>query len=404
MLDKLLLLIPIWLLLDCYFFQIVKSALGGMRLFWRRVLYISYWGYDILIMGALLYLKLSGSGIFSGYFFSLVGPILLSFLPKLFALPFILLQDTGRLRSRLVHRQNTPFLPARRKFISQVILGASAIPFGYVVFGLSKGAYNYTVHRHKLYFKDLPDAFDGFTITQLSDIHCGSLEDRKAVEKGIRLANMQKSDLMVITGDLVNNHAKELHPWLGIFSALTAPFGVFSILGNHDYGDYMDWPSETAKTANLEQLKSLQKVMGFRLLLDEHIKIEKSGQYINLVGVQNWGKRFRQYGDLNKALEKVEDNTFSILLSHDPSHWEGQVLSHPKSVQLTLSGHTHGMQFGVDIPGIKWSPAQYMYRQWAGIYQQDSHYINVNRGFGFLAFPGRIGIWPEISVITLKKA
>lgn len=330
--------------------------------------------------------------------------MLLSVIPKLCVLPFLLLKDAGLLTFRAVNRHHTPFLPARRKFINQVILGASAIPFGYVAFGASRGAYHYTVHRNTLYFEDLPAAFDGFTITQLSDIHCGSLDDREAVERGVRLANAQQSDLIAITGDLVNNQATELHQWMDVFSALTAPSGVFSILGNHDYGDYMDWPSEAAKVANLEQLKSLQREMGFHLLLDEHLTIEKAGDHINLVGVQNWGKRFRQYGDLDKALEKVGENTFSVLLSHDPSHWEGQVLGHSKPVQLTLSGHTHGMQFGIDIPGIRWSPAKYMYKQWAGIYSQGSRYINVNRGFGFLGFSGRIGVWPEISVITLKRA
>lgn len=404
MLNWLLLLIPIWLLLDAYFFRILKSALGERPTFWKRIIYGIYWLYDGLLIVALLYLRLSDKGIFSGYFFSLIGPMLLSIIPKLCVLPFLLLKDAGSGVVRLVSSRPTPHSPGRRKFISQVILAMTSIPFGYVAFGIFKGAYFYKVHRHTLYFKDLPEAFDGFTITQLSDIHCGSFDNKEAVLKGVRLANAQKSDLMVFTGDLVNNQAAELRGWLDVFSALTAPFGVFSVLGNHDYGDYRDWPSEAAKAANLTQLKSLQQKMGFRLLLDEHVKIEKSGQYINLVGVQNWGKRFRQYGDLNKALEGVEDKSFSILLSHDPSHWEAQVMPHPKPVQLTLSGHTHGMQFGIEIPGLKWSPAKYMYKQWAGIYRKGESYINVNRGFGFLGFSGRIGIWPEITVITLKKA
>ena len=403
MLDKLLLVIPLWLLLDLYFFQVLKSAVGKRTPFLKRTVYSIYWLYDGVLIAALLYLKVSGGGIFSGYFFSLVGPMLLSFIPKLCMLPFLLLKDVGQLTFRMASRRSAPLLPARRKFINQMILGASVIPFGYVLFGITRGPYNYTVHRNTLYFDDLPPAFDGFTITQLSDIHCGSLKDRAAVERGVRLANAQQSDLMVCTGDFVNNEASELRPWQDVFATLTAPFGVFSILGNHDYGDYADWSSDEAKTANLEELKSMQRAMGFRLLLDEHLKIEREGAYINLVGVQNWGSRFRQYGDLDKALEGVENNTFSVLLSHDPSHWEAEVLPHPKPVQLTLSGHTHGMQFGVEIPGFKWSPSKYMYKQWAGIYNRGGHYINVNRGFGFLGFSGRIGIWPEISVITLKR-
>ena len=402
MLDRLLLLIPLWLLLDLYFFRVVKSATGGLPLMWRRVIYWVYWLYDGVLIALLIYLKVSGGGIFSGYFFSLVGPMLLSFIPKLCMLPILLLRDVGWLISDKVMSRSSPS-PGRRKFINRVILGASAVPFGYVLFGITKGPYNYTVHRHTLYFDDLPPAFDGFTITQLSDIHCGSLKDRKAVEQGVWLANEQGSDLMVFTGDLVNDAAAELEPWKDVFAALTAPMGVFSILGNHDYGDYGDWPSGEAKAANLERLKELQREMGFRLLLDEYVKLEKDGDYINLVGVENWGSRFRQYGDLDKALAGVQKDTFSVLLSHDPSHWEAKVLPHPKPVHLTLSGHTHGMQFGVEIPGFKWSPAKFMYRQWAGLYDRKGAYINVNRGFGFLGFAGRIGIWPEISVITLKR-
>lgn len=418
MFSKILYIVPFWLLLDLYFFRILKTAVGGLPLWGRRCICWMYWLVDILLIGALLYLKLTGSGIFSSWFFSLVGPVLLSFLPKLLALPFLLLEDLTRLgvyalnpqRSK-THIERDPHpksrnYPERRRFISQVILGLSAVPFGYVLFGITKGRYHYKVHRSTLYFTDLPDAFDGFTITQLSDIHCGSfngLDDLEAVKRGIDLANTQKSDLMVFTGDLINNDCEELETWKSTLSVLKSPYGVYSILGNHDYGDYKDWPSEEAKAANLDRLKTVQSEIGFRLLLDERVKLEKDGQFINLVGVQNWGRRFRQYADLNKAMEPVEENSFSIVLSHDPTHWEGEILQHPKSVHLTLAGHTHGMQFGVDIPGIKWSPAKYMYEQWAGIYRNGSKYLNVNRGFGFLGFQGRVGIWPEISVITLKK-
>lgn len=419
MFSKILLIVPFWLLLDLYFFQVLKNAAEGFPASVRKTVFGMYWLFDILLISALLYLKISGLGMWSsGYFFLLVGPVLLSFLPKLLALPFLLLEDITRLGSWLAthwradrrdhragrrdYREGLVF-PARRKFISRSILGIAAIPFSYVLFGITKGAYYYKVYRSTLYFDDLPDAFDGFTITQLSDIHCGSFEDAGAVKRGVDLANAQNSDLIVVTGDLVNNEARELQNWKSLFSGLKAPFGVYSILGNHDYGDYMDWPDDAAKEANLNELKALQKEMGFRLLLDEHVKLERNGQYINLAGVQNWGRRFRQYGDLDKAMEAVAENTFSMLLSHDPTHWEAQVLPHPKHIHLTLAGHTHGMQFGVDIPWIKWSPAKYMYPQWAGIYRNGSRYINVNRGFGFLGFSGRIGIWPEISVITLRK-
>ncbi|QEC53081.1 metallophosphoesterase [Anseongella ginsenosidimutans] len=403
MLDRILMIIPVWLLLDLYFFQVLKSAAGGCSPPLRRSIYGFYWIYDMALIVALFYLKLSGSGIFSGFFFLLVGPMMLSILPKLLILPFLLVVDFARLGSYLAGNRKHPALPGRRKFINKALLSMSALPFGYVLFGITRGAYHYKVYRNTLYFEELPDAFDGFTITQLSDMHCGSFNDADAVKRGIDLANAQNSDLLVLTGDLVNNEAAELNPWKGIFSSLKAPFGVYSVLGNHDYGDYMDWSSEAAKEANLNELKKIQSEMGFRLLVDEHVKLEKDGQHINLAGVQNWGRRFRQYGDLDKAMEQVNEGTFSILLSHDPSHWEARVLSHAKPVYLTLAGHTHGMQFGIDIPWLKWSPAKYIYKQWAGIYQKGSRYINVNRGFGFLGFSGRVGIWPEISVITLKK-
>ena len=402
MLDRILFLLPIWILLDIYFFQVFKSALSGLPALWRKTLYILYWAFDGALIAAILYLKFTGSGIFSSYFFSLVGPILLSIIPKLIMLPFVLLKDVSLVFRHKLKKENTN-QPGRRKFLNQIIVGASSIPFAYVGFGITRGPYHYTVQNHTLYFEDLPTAFDGFKITQLSDIHSGSLKDKIAVEKGIQLANAQKSDLIVLTGDIVNNQAEELNNWKDVFSKLSAPSGVYSILGNHDYGDYKDWDSPQEKEANLERLKSLQKEMGFRLLLNEHVKIQNENAHINLVGVENWGKRFHQYGDLELALKEVQENSFSVLLSHDPSHWDAQVLQHPKKVQLTLSGHTHGMQLGIEIPGLKWSPAKYMYKQWAGIYKKGTQYINVNRGFGFLGFAGRIGIWPEITVITLKK-
>jgi len=340
----------------------------------------------------------------SKHTFLLISLIFLSLLPKLLVFPFLLLEDLSRLISYFVQQKTGTGFPERRKFISQLIFGISTIPFGAILYGITKGKYNYKVHRSTLYFKDLPDNFDGFTITQLSDIHCGSFTDHEAVEHGVNLANKQQSDLIVFTGDLVNNEAKELDEWQSTFARLKAPHGVYSILGNHDYGDYIAWPSPQTKKENLERLKAMQKEMGFRLLLDEHVKIEKDGQFINLVGIQNWGaKGFAQYGDLHKAMFTVAPNTFTVLLSHDPSHWEAQALQHPKPIHLSLAGHTHGMQFGVEVPGFKWSPVKYIYKQWAGVYRKGFQYLNVNRGFGFIGFSGRVGIWPEISVITLKK-
>jgi len=279
----------------------------------------------------------------------------------------------------------------------------AAVPFGAFLYGMLKGKYDYRVHRQTLHFDDLPEAFDGFTITQISDIHSGSFDNKAAVQRGIDLAKAQKSDLFVFTGDLVNNAAWEIEPYIGMFKQLKAPYGQFSILGNHDYGDYIEWNSGDEKAANLEKLKGQHKKLDYRLLLDENVVLEKNGQKISLIGVQNWGRGFIQIGDLDKALRGVDKDSFKILLSHDPTHWEEKVRYHPTKIHLTLAGHTHGAQFGVEAGKLRWSPVQYRYLDWAGLAEQNGRHLYVNRGFGFLAFSGRLGIWPEVTVITLKK-
>jgi len=298
----------------------------------------------------------------------------------------------------------TQFLPERRKIISQIAVGLAAIPFASLLYGMYRGKYNYKVLNYVLEYDDLPEAFDGFKIAQISDIHSGSFDNPEKVQYGVDLINQQQADVVFFTGDLVNNRAEEVFPWIETFKKINSKFGVYSILGNHDYGDYTRWESEAEKKKNMEALFDAQKQMGWDLLLNESRFIEKDGQRLALVGVENWGSGFKQAGDLEKALENVAPQDFKILLSHDPSHWEAQVLPHPFDIHLTLSGHTHGMQFGIEIPGwIKWSPVKWRYKQWAGIYEQAKQRLNVNRGFGYLAYPGRVGIWPEVTVITLTK-
>lgn len=272
------------------------------------------------------------------------------------------------------------------------------------LYGMIRGKYAYRIIKHTLFFDDLPDSFDGFTITQISDIHAGSFQNPKAVQKGIDLIKAQKSDLFVFTGDLVNNKAEEIKPWIGHFSQIKAPYGQFSVLGNHDYGDYIKWENEQTKRANLQQLKAYHAELGFRLLLDEYVELYKHGEKIILAGVENWGLGFGERGDLKKALTNVDPNDFKVLLSHDPTHWDSEVKKSPSKVHLTLSGHTHGMQFGIEAFGIKWSPVKYRYAHWAGIASYQDRFLNINRGFGFLGFSGRVGIWPEITVIELKKS
>ena len=298
------------------------------------------------------------------------------------------------------------FLPQRRKLISQIAIGLAAIPFASLLYGMFRGKYNFKVLSYKLEYDDLPEAFEGFKIAQISDIHSGSFDNAKKVQYGVDLVNAQDADVVFFTGDLVNNRAEEILPWIQTFKKINSKHGVYSILGNHDYGDYSRWESPEAKKKNMEDLKKAQKKMGWDLLLNESRFIEKEGQRIAILGVENWGSGgFKKAGDLNKALSNVAAEDFKILMSHDPSHWEAEVIPHPFNIHLTLSGHTHGMQFGIEIPGwIKWSPIKWRYKQWAGIYEKLNQRLNVNRGFGYLAYPGRVGIWPEVTVITLNKA
>jgi predicted MPP superfamily phosphohydrolase len=291
----------------------------------------------------------------------------------------------------------------RSDFLAKTGLWVSGILFGTMWYGMMN-RYRYSVKRLALQFPQLPNAFKGMRVVQISDIHSGSFSDPKAVERGIQTILDLKPDLIVFTGDIVNNVSDELVDYAPLFAKLTAPLGVFSILGNHDYGDYFQWDSQEAKVANLNRLKSLHADMGWRLLLNEHVRIEKDGEHFALIGVENtsFKNRFKSYGDLNKAYAGSEASPFKMLLSHDPTHWDGEVNKRYRDIDLTLSGHTHGFQFGVEIPGFKWSPAQYMYKQWAGLYQEGQQYLYVNRGFGFLGYPGRVGILPEITLFELS--
>ena len=297
------------------------------------------------------------------------------------------------------------YFPKRRKFLSQLALILASIPFGALMYGMYRGKYNYKVMSYEIEFDDLPNSFDGFTISHISDIHCGSFDNYEKVKYGIELINKQKSDVIMFTGDIGNNICAELDTWKDLFSELTAKHGVYSILGNHDYGDYMQWNSDDEKIKNFENLKKIQQQMGFRLLLNENDSIINGSESIAVVGVENWGAGgFKKAGDLKKATSGLSSKEFKILLSHDPSHWNAEVTPSENYFPLTLSGHTHGMQFGIDIPGwIKWSPIKWRYPQFAGLYKKAKEYLYVNRGFGYLAYPGRVGMWPEITVITLKK-
>lgn len=295
-------------------------------------------------------------------------------------------------------------LISRFTFISQTALLMGAALTSGLLYGMTN-RYRYQIRRVRLNTPSIPDAFKGLRIIQISDIHSGSFDDREAVAEGVAAIMQTKPDLIVFTGDLVNDKAEELEPYLDVFKELKAPLGVYSVLGNHDYGDYVSWPSEEAKKQNLETLKQHHATMGWRLLLNDHVVLERDKQQLALIGIENWGAKvgFPKYGNLSQAVAGLEnkDIPLKILLSHDPSHWDAEVRQNFTDITLTLSGHTHGMQFGIDIPGFKWSPVQYVYDQWAGLYQQQNQYLYVNRGFGFIGYQGRLGILPEITMIEL---
>jgi predicted MPP superfamily phosphohydrolase len=339
-----------------------------------------------------------------------LGLMLTIYLPKMVLTVFMFGEDVVRFIAGsinyFIEYDNSPdFLPSRRKFVSQIALGLASVPFLSLIYGVTVGKYNYKVIKQNLFFPDLPDAFDGFTITHISDIHSGSFDNADKINYAVDLINEQQSDILLFTGDIVNAKAEEMHPWIDTFNRLEKPvFGKYSILGNHDYGAYLEWGSEKEKAVNFENIKDLHRQIDFKLLMNEHIKLTKDNQEIAIVGVENWGKHFGSMGDVVKASEGLSKEDFKVLMSHDPSHWEEIVKHDDKHFQLTLSGHTHGMQFGIEIPGyFKWSLAQYMYKQWAGCYEYLGRYVYVNRGFGFHAYPGRVGIMPEITVIMLKK-
>ena len=393
--------------LDLYAFQAIKTVLKNN---WIHIL---YWIISFLVIGNFVfnYYGFNRRDGFSNAHAYAFGFFIAILVPKMVLLLGVIAEDIFRI-PLAAYRYFTEgdiakgnYFPSRRQFVSQIALGMAAIPLASIIYGIYKGKYNYKVLKYTLTFEDLPNAFDGYKITQISDIHSGSFDNIDKVNYGVNLINEQQSDVILFTGDMVNNKADELLPYINVFNKLKAKDGLFSVLGNHDYGDYVTWYSDEDKHQNLEYLKSLQKEIGFDLLLNESRFIERNGERMALVGVENWGTGgFKQAGNLERAASGIKKDDFKILMSHDPTHWEKVVIHDDYHYHLTLSGHTHGMQFGIEIPGwFKWSPVKWRYKYWAGIYKEMGQYINVNRGFGYLAFPGRVGIWPEITVIELKK-
>jgi hypothetical protein len=407
------------ILVDIYSFKGVKLLLTNVNSqVIKYSVYIIYWSIPILIIISLLYFRaiqpFDKEPLIFKNFFLLAGFFILFYIPKLIFIVFHLTEDIIHvikwMSSKFLSSSEIEFSVksleiSRSRFISQLGLLIAAIPFTSILYGMAKGRFNFRISNENLKFDKLPTSFDGFKIIQISDIHIGSFIGHETqVKRAIELINDQNPDLILFTGDLVNNFYEELNGWIPIFSKLKAKYGKISILGNHDYGDYFVWKNKAEKEQNLLNLKNAHKEMGFRLLLNESEEITINDENIMIVGVENWGlPPFPQYGNLNKATENTIDSQFRILLSHDPSHWDAEVIK-DTNIDLTLSGHTHGMQFGIEIGNIKWSPVKYKYPRWAGLYKENNQYLYVNRGFGYIGFPGRIGMPPEITVIELNKA
>jgi len=407
-------LIGLMILLDIYIFQAVRllAQPAGQRT--RLIIYSAYWGISAAALIVLLLLPYFQFSQQSRFLRSTIFAIVIGlFFAKVIAALFLLIDDIRRgiqwIAAKLLFRntegeelqEGTGI--SRSVFMSWLGIAAGSGLFATLIYGFGN-KYKYRIHKVPLDFANLPQAFRGLRVVQLSDIHSGSFTDKEAVMRGVQKVLELKPDLILFTGDLVNNIAEEMKDYMDVFDKLHAPMGVYSVLGNHDYGDYAQWENAEAKKANLDELKAIHAKLGWRLLLDEHVVFERGEDKIALIGVQNISgrKSFQTYGNLSKAYAGSEAIPFKILMSHDPSHWESEVLPSYKDIDLTLSGHTHGMQFGVELPGFKWSPVQYVYKQWAGTYEAGKQHLYVNRGYGFIGYPGRVGILPEITLLEFS--
>jgi len=401
------------LLLDAYVFQALKTVSQTASPKTKTILLIAYWTLTALvIIGFLLFVFTNQNFLPKIVRTYLFATILGLFFAKLIAALFLLMDDIRRFIqwvSGKLFYSNTEGEAmsddgiSRSVFLSWLGLAAGGGLFGTLIYGFGN-KYNYNVKRVALSYDNLPAGFKGLRIVHISDIHSGSFTNKKAVLKGVQMILDEKADIILFTGDLVNDKATEMKDYMDVFGLLKAPMGVYSTLGNHDYGDYVTWPSDgISKEQNLENVKKVHAALGWRLLMNEHVVLEKNGSEIALLGVENWSAkaRFPKHGRMDLAYPGSEKYPFKILMSHDPSHWDAMIRPQYSDIDLTLSGHTHGMQFGIEIPGFKWSPVQYVYKEWAGLYEEQKQKLYVNRGYGFIGYPGRVGVMPEITVITL---
>lgn len=404
----LLFFLLLYLALDYYVFQVVRSVTAESGETYKRIVYIVYWSVSILaVVGVMLYNQLDPAA-FKGLRTFITSFFFINLIAKLFASLVVLGDDVRRGISyifQFFQSDVSPKDPGRSEFMGKAALITGALPLAALSFGIISGAHDYRVRKRVLTLPNLPKAFDGIRIVQISDIHTGSFFNKTAVAGGVDLINQQKPDLLLFTGDLVNNESSEAKPYLDIFKKATAPLGVYSTMGNHDYGDYKGWNNVQNKNKDVKNLQDMHRYMGWDILLNENRIIKVDGETFALMGIENWGAgRFSKYGDMQKTLVGTEEQPFKLLMSHDPSHWDAQVRPEYGDIDLMLSGHTHGMQFGIEIGDFRWSPSQYIYKQWADLYQEGDQYLYVNRGFGFLGYPGRVGILPEITVLELKSS
>jgi len=396
--------------LDYYSFQATKTLLKNQHPKYYKGVRLAFWIQALALMGTTVYLSTAQRG--TTLFMFLLVIIFMAYIGKLLAVVLVFIDDIRRVikyffegrKKRHERRVAQGQTISRSKFLAKSAVAVSMLPVVTMSFGIVKGAYDYRTRRRKVYLPNLPSAFDGIKIGQLSDIHSGSFFDKTAVQGGIEMLMAEQPDVIFFTGDLVNNQTKEVNEYFDLFSKVKADLGVFSTLGNHDYGDYMAWSSMAAKKQNLEDMIKVHERMGWRLMMNENQSLCIGTDQISVIGIENWGAgRFAKYGDLAKAQMNAEGDV-KLLLSHDPSHWDAQVRAQHPDIDLMFAGHTHGMQLGVEIGDWRWSPSKYIYKQWADLYTEGNQHLYVNRGFGFLGFPGRIGILPEITILELKKA
>ncbi len=404
----LFILVAVLIIIDFYIYQVLRGLYQGRMASTKMTITVLYWSLCVISLGSFLLFPFITNPYFRQYIFSIsIGWVMAQVFMVLFFLVDDIRRGTFWTVGQIASSTGAKFMTTengipRSAFLSWLGIGASSTLFFSLLYGFGN-KYNYKLVKKKVAIKGLPSAFIGFKIIHISDIHSGSLKDQEAVKKGIELIQQQNADLVLFTGDLVNDRATEMTAWMEVFNKIKAPHGVFSILGNHDYGDYVSWDSQEAKTKNLQDLMQVHHDLGWRLLMNENVRITKEGAYIQLVGIENWGAkaRFPKYGKMDIAMEGVHKEDPIILMSHDPSHWDAQVITDYPHIELMLSGHTHGMQFGLENPYFKWSPVQWVYKQWAGIYKNGNQQLYVNRGFGFLGYPGRVGIMPEVTLIEL---